>query len=76
MDAPSRLDPAKVTIAELLDTRNLVVVAQRLGVDPKTLRRWRDNEVVPSGDNLQTLARFFGVDANQIDLSEAVARTS
>ena len=62
--APKR----RVTIRELFGSPTQNEVAKALDVDPSIVNRWAQGKVIPNGYNLQRLARFFGVSADDIDL--------
>jgi transcriptional regulator with XRE-family HTH domain len=68
MNAPGR---ATKPLSELLETQNKAKLARKLGIDPSTVARWARGESVPSGDNLQALARLLDVDTDSIDLQDA-----
>jgi transcriptional regulator with XRE-family HTH domain len=61
---------ARRSLAALLRNYNLAAVARELQVDPSTVYRWRDGRVKPSGERLQSLARFLRIDANDILLDD------
>jgi len=58
----------RVTIRELFGSPTQNEVAKALDVDPSIVNRWAQGKVIPNGYNLQRLARFFGVSADDIDL--------
>jgi transcriptional regulator with XRE-family HTH domain len=58
----------RVTIRELFGSPTQQEVAKALDVDPSIVNRWAQGHVIPNGYNLQRLARFFGVSADDIDL--------
>lgn len=53
--------------------RNLSAIARKLGVDPKTVWNWSQGKSTPSGPSLQAIARYLGVDAEQIILDRRAA---
>lgn len=57
---------AKLT--KLRDARNLSrdVAAQKSGVGARSLQRWENAEQIPTGENLEKLAKFYGVSVSWI----------
>lgn len=63
---------AKITprpLKEWLRAYNRSSVARAIGVDAGTVSRWYRESAIPSGDKLQALADFLGVDPRLIILS-------
>jgi transcriptional regulator with XRE-family HTH domain len=45
-------------------------VADRVGVDPRTLRRWERGEATPTHRHARALAREFGVSVEDLELDQ------
>ena len=58
----------RYTLRELFGSPTQREVAEALGVDPSIVNRWAQGRTIPNGYNLQRLANFFGVSADDIDL--------
>lgn len=61
---------SKRTIRELFERPpTQAEAAARIGVDPAVVNRWINGTAVPNGIYLQRLAQYFGVSADEIDLT-------
>jgi len=58
-------------LSEWLAAYNRSEVARQLGVDTGTVSRWFRGKAGPRGDQLQALARFLKIDANDIIVTRA-----
>ena len=58
------------TIRQLRVERRLRLfeIADLLGLDERTYRRYENGESVLRGDQLQKLARYYGISSDEIDL--------
>ena len=58
------------TIRQLREERWLwqFEIADVLGLDERTYRRYESGESVLRGDHLQKLARYYGISSDEIDL--------
>jgi 8-oxo-dGTP diphosphatase len=51
-------------------------VAEKLGVDPSTYRRWEDGESRPRPANIRALCTFYGVREDQLGFGDAPLPTA
>jgi transcriptional regulator with XRE-family HTH domain len=67
-DRAKRIPGRRYTIRELFQSPTQLEAAEALDVDPSIVNRWVQGKVIPNGYNLQRLAKFFGISADDIDL--------
>jgi len=62
----------RITLRQLLEpappTPKQLALARALGVDKSIVNRWAQGKTIPNGYNLQRIARYFGISADDIDL--------
>jgi len=62
----------RITLRELFapapPSPTQLAVARALGVDKSIVNRWAQGKAIPNGYNLQRIARYFGISADDIDL--------